>query len=112
MTPRLPFRPRAPLAATALPILLLAVLLSGCAAGRAQQPGAGIAPLPFGEATRATLALQIANPDAARQAHARGQAAAGMDGAAANQAQGRYQKSFTEAAPQQGSFTIGVSGAK
>lgn len=98
----------------ALPLLplLLSVLLSGCAAGRTQQSGAGAAPLPFGEATRATLALQIANPEAGRQAHARGQAAAGMDGAAAAHAQGRYQKSFTEAAPQQGSFTIGVSGAK
>ncbi|KQW90227.1 hypothetical protein ASC94_21120 [Massilia sp. Root418] len=91
---------------------LLAALLSGCAAGRAPQSAAA-APPPFGSVTRAALAQQIAHPDAARQAQARGQGeAAGMDGRAAGQAQGRYQKSFGEAAPQQSSFTIGVSGAK
>lgn len=111
MTPRLPRPPRLlRLTPRLLPVLLpalLSLLQSGCAA-----PPAPAAP-PFGSATRAALALQIANPDAARQAQAQGHGqAAGMDGRAASQAQGRYQKSFGEAAPQQGSFTIGVSGAK
>ena len=100
-------------AALARPLLAaaLAALLAGCAV-RALQPAAA-APAPFGSTTRAALAQQIANPEAARQAQARGQGgAAGMDGRAAAQAQGRYQKSFGEAAPQQGTFTIGVSGAK
>lgn len=90
---------------------LSAALLCGCAAGPGPEaePGAQ----PFGSATRAALALQIANPDAARQAQAQGHgAAAGIDGRAASQAHGRYQKSFSEAAPQPGSFTIGVSGSK
>lgn len=96
-------------AALARPLLAaaLAALLAGCAA-RAPQPAAA-APAPFGSITRAALAQQIANPDAARQGQ---DGAAGMDGRAAAQAQGRYQKSFGEAAPQQGTFTIGVSGAK
>jgi hypothetical protein len=94
-----------------VPVIVLSVLLSACASGGAAQAGPS-AP-PFGSATRAALALQIANPDAARQAQARGDGqAAGVDGRAASQAQGRYQKSYTEAAPQQSSFTIGVSGSK
>ncbi|KQV79010.1 hypothetical protein ASD15_20270 [Massilia sp. Root351] len=112
MTPR-PSRTWLPLPAR-LPALLpaaLSVLLSACAGGGAAPPGLSVPP--FGSATRAALALQIANPDAARQAQARGDGqAAGVDGRAASQAQGRYQKGFAEAAPQQGSFTIGVSGAK
>lgn len=80
------------------------MLLSACAS-TAPAPAA-----PFGAATRAALAQQIAYPDAAGQA--RDPAAAGMDGRAASQAQGRYQKSYAEPPAQQSSFTIGVSGAK
>lgn len=99
--PLLPLRPL---------LLLLPLALCACAAGRA--PQAEPAP-PFGSVTRAALAQQIANPDAARQAQEQGHgAAAGMDGRAAANAQGRFQKSYSEAAPQPGSFTIGVSGAK
>jgi len=101
--------PRLPLSVL-LPVLF-PMLLSGCAAGRAT-PSAPAVP-PFGSATRAALALQIANPDVARQAQAKGHGqAAGLDGRAAGQAQGRYQKSFGEAASQPGNFIIGVSGAK
>ena len=108
MMPRLPLSALSPVLSPALLVALLPMLLSGCAAGRA----AASAPL-FGSATRAALALQIANPDAARLAQAQGPGqAAGMDGRAASQAQGRYQKSFGEAAPQPGNFIIGVSGAK
>jgi hypothetical protein len=96
------------------PLLLLLPLplaLCACAAGRA--PQAEPAPPTFGSVTRAALEQQIANPDAAHQAQEQGHgAAAGMDGRAAANAQGRYQKSYSEAAPQPGSFTIGVSGAK
>ncbi|CAN7664353.1 hypothetical protein LJR289_005144 [Pseudoduganella sp. LjRoot289] len=87
------------------------LLLPACAS---QAPAPAVppaAPVPaFGAATRAVLAQQIADPDAASRT--RNPAAAGMDGRAAGQAQGRYQKSFTEPPAQQSSFTIGVSGGK
>ena len=82
------------------------LLLSACASMPAVTPVA----VPFGAATRTVLAQQVANPGAS--GHAQNPAAAGMDGRAASQAQGRYQKSFTEPPAQQSSFTIGVSGAK
>lgn len=111
MTPRRRLSLRSSLRSPLLSPLSFCLLLAGCAGG----PGALPAPAApaFGSITRAALALQIANPDAARQAQAQGNGqAAGMDGRAASQAQGRYQKSFSEAAPQPSSFTIGVSGSK
>lgn len=62
----------------------------------------------FGEATRATLAQQVRHPDAVRNADP----VDGMDGRAGRAAIDRYQKSFTEPAPQPAPFTIGVSSGK
>ncbi|WP_377702837.1 hypothetical protein [Pseudoduganella sp. UC29_71] len=102
--------PLLPLRALLL-LLPLPLALCACAAGSA--PQAEPAPPPFGSVTRAALAQQIANPDAARRAQEQDHgAAAGVDGRAAANAQGRYQKSYSEAGPQPGSFAIGVSGAK
>jgi len=55
---------------------------------------------PLGAATRATLAMQVLDPDASRSR----QPVTGMDGRSAAAAQARYQKSFTEA--QQESVSI------
>jgi hypothetical protein len=101
MTLRIPAARCGGIAATAA-IVCLPLLLAGCAPAR---PAAA-----FGAATRAVLALQVADPGAA--AAARNPAVAGVDGRAAGQAQGRYQKSFAEPQPQPSGFTIGVSGGK
>lgn len=102
MTPRSHSYWTAPLAT-----VLLAGGLCACAATPAALPARAAGP-GFGSTTRTVLAQQIANPDAAGLARG----AAGVDGAAARNAQERYQKSYQEAPPQQGVFTIGVSGAK
>jgi hypothetical protein len=102
MTPRPHSCWTAPLAA-----VLLAGGLCACAATPAAPPARAAGP-GFGATTRTVLAQQIANPDAAGLAPG----AAGVDGAAARNAQERYQKSYLEAPPPQGVFTIGVSGAK
>jgi hypothetical protein len=47
----------------------------------------------FGEAVRANLSAQVANPAASNNANP----AAGIDGHAARAAQERYEKSFTQA---------------
>jgi hypothetical protein len=102
MTPRPHSCWTAPLAA-----VLLAGGLCACAATPAALPAPAAGP-GFGVTTRTALAQQIAHPDAAGLARG----AAGVDGAAARNAQERYQKSYLEAPPPQGVFTIGVSGAK
>lgn len=91
--------------------IVCSLLLSACASREPAPAAPPLAPdAPFGAATRAVLAQQIANPDAASQT--RNPAATGMDGRAASQAQGRYQKSYAEPPAQQSSFTIGVGSGK
>lgn len=92
---------------TPLVAVLLAGSLCACAAAPAAPPARAAEPA-FGAITRSVLAQQIANPDAAGP----GRGAAGVDGAAARNAQERYQKSYLDAPPQPSIFTIGVSGAK
>jgi hypothetical protein len=65
---------------------LLALCLSACAS-TARQPEAA-----FGRSVRATLASQIAHPEAVRNTNP----VNGIDGAAALQAQQKYEKSFTK----------------
>ena len=73
------------------PLCLLA-LLCGCATS--PQPA-----LPPGAAARATFAMQILDPDASRARRP----VSGMDGRSAAAAQQRYQKSFSEPAPERAS---------
>lgn len=80
-------------------LLALCLLLSGCAGPRAPQP--------FGAATRAALAQQVANP-----AHAGAGHAAGIDGAAAARTHERYLKSYTAPVKPPSVFTIGVGEGK
>lgn len=84
-----------------LPLLACGALMTGCATTPQLDSR-------FGDAARIAFAQQVAAPAAARNPDP----AAGMDGRAARLAQERYQKSFSEPAPQQGSFVIGVSGTK
>ena len=71
-------------------------LLCGCAALQPPMP-----PLsPLGDATRATLAMQVLDPDTSRARHP----VTGMDGRSAAAAQQRYQKSFSE--PQQDGVSL------
>jgi hypothetical protein len=62
----------------------------------------------FGVNTRIALAQQVIHPEAGRNRDP----VSGMDGRAARSVYERYQKSYTEPAPQPSTFTIGVSGAK
>jgi hypothetical protein len=62
----------------------------------------------FGDATRIALVRQVADPQAPRG----GTSPAGMDGQAAAGAYGRYQKSFSEPAPQPVPLVISTGGAR
>lgn len=64
---------------------LVAVCLSACAGPSAQEDAS------FGRSVRATLASQILHPEAVRNADP----VNGLDGAAALQAQQKYEKSFS-----------------
>ena len=89
-----------------LSLKLLAVstacLLSACAQTTPQWDAN------FGNSVRAAFAQQIINPDASQNPDP----VSGMDGRAAHDAMGRYQKSFKEPAPQPNVFTIGVGGGQ
>lgn len=86
--------------------LLTAASLSACASTMVQTTPRWDGR--FGADTRITLARQVIDPDAGRNADP----VAGMDGRAARSTYERYQKTSSEPAPQPSSFTIGVSGAK
>lgn len=73
-----------------IPLFML-MLLCGCAALQPPMPPVPLQAL--GAATRATLAMQVLDPDASRSR----QPVTGMDGRSATAAQARYQKSFSEA---------------
>lgn len=73
-------------------------LLSACAPTTPQWD------VSFGNSVRAAIAQQTLNPDASRNQDP----VSGMDGRAAREAIGRYQKSFKEPPPQPSVFTIGV----
>jgi hypothetical protein len=76
--------------------------LAGCASTTPQWDAR------FGEATRATLASQVADPAAARKPRA----AVGIDGAAARATQQQYEASFAAPPPPPPSLSIGIGGAK
>jgi type IV pilus biogenesis protein CpaD/CtpE len=59
----------------------------------------------FGEAVRANLSAQVANPAASNNANP----ATGIDGHAARAAQERYEKSFTRQAENKQTLLIGTS---
>ncbi|HEV7815803.1 MAG TPA: hypothetical protein VGP06_11975 [Janthinobacterium sp.] len=86
----------------ALGVALLAAALAGCAQNAPQFEQH------FGDSVRIAVARQTIRPDAA----ANRDPVAGVDGAAARNAQDAYRKSFTAAAPPADVFTIGVSGGK
>jgi hypothetical protein len=76
------------------------LLLAACAAPKAPWSQA-----PFGDTARAAFARQVIGlPSAAP--------VTGIDGAAAQQAQQRYRKSFTEREPALRPMIIGVGGQK
>ncbi len=75
-------------------------LLSACAPTTPQWDAS------FGNSVRAAVAAQTLNPEASKNPDP----VSGMDGRAARDAIGRYQKSFKEPPPQPSVFTIGVSG--
>lgn len=81
---------------------LLAALLAACAQTTPQFDQH------FGGAVRAAMAQQVLDPAAA----ANTDAVTGMDGRSAAAALGRYQKSFSEPAPREASFTIGLGSGK
>ena len=60
----------------------------------------------FGEAARAAVALQVIDPEAARNPDP----VTGVDGKAAHGALEQYHKSFTRPAPAPQTLTIGVGG--
>lgn len=76
--------------------------LAGCASTTPQWDAR------FGDAARATLAAQVADPAAARKPHA----AVGIDGAAARAAQQQYEASYAAPPPPPPSLSIGIGGAK
>jgi hypothetical protein len=86
--------------------LLAAGTLSACAGTTVQTTPRWDAK--FGANARIALARQVIHPEAGRNRDP----VAGMDGRAARSVFERYQKSYTEPAPQPSTFTIGVSGAK
>lgn len=67
----------------------LALTLSACASQNARAPSQAAT----GQTVRATLASQVAHPEAVRNINP----VAGMDGVAALNAQQKYEKSFTKA---------------
>lgn len=89
-----------------LPLKLLAAsaacLLSACAPTTPQWDAN------FGNSVRTAFAQQIINPDASQNPDP----VTGMDGRAARETIDRYQKSFSEPAPQPNIFTIGVGGGQ
>ncbi|QGZ40632.1 hypothetical protein IP92_03518 [Pseudoduganella flava] len=89
-----------------LSALLLLGLLAGC--GNPIQRTTPHWDARFGDATRAAFAQQVINPAAAADPRP----VTGTDGQSAAAAQQRYQKSYTDPAPVQGSFTIGIGGGK
>jgi hypothetical protein len=78
--------------------LLVTGVLSGCVETAPRYEAE------FGNATRATLNVQIINPDAGNNADPVG----GLDGRAARDAINSYQKSFTNPEPTPNVFNIGV----
>lgn len=79
---------------------IAAGLLSACAPTTPQWDAT------FGNSVRAAVAQQILNPEASQNQDP----VSGMDGRAAHEAVGRYQKSFKQPEPQPNVFTIGVGG--
>jgi type IV pilus biogenesis protein CpaD/CtpE len=80
---------------------LLALALAGCStAPRVEEH--------FGEAVRANLSAQVANPKAAPNVNP----AAGIDGQAARASQERYERSFAQPDQRQESSLIATTGGK
>lgn len=79
-----------------------ACLLSACAPTTPQWDAN------FGNSVRTAFEQQIINPDASKNPDP----VSGMDGRAARETMDRYQKSFSEPAPQPNIFAIGVGGGQ
>lgn len=83
-------------------MLALAVLLAACAPTTPQWDGR------FGDSLRVSMASQVANPEAVRNADP----VAGIDGRAARAAHERYERSFSVPPPPAPALSITIGGEK